>query len=86
MKIDHEVVGLFETCNTLDQLKEEIRQVFRLHHMDDSPRMVNTLIKGLMGGTIARLDESGQYLNPWRRKFLHPHQEATQPEPHRQAA
>lgn len=86
MKIDDEVAGLLETCATLDQLKEGIRQALRAHHTEDSPRMVNTLIKGLMGGTIARLDESGQPLNPWRRKFLHQNQEATQPEPLREAA
>ena len=84
MKFDDEIRLQFERCSTMEELKPALRRVIAKHGQDD--RLLKGILLGFFGGTVVKVDEQGVPLYPWRRKFLHQNQEATQPEPLREAA
>lgn len=69
MSIDEEYAALFETCDTYEQLVAEVKALYARHGYTD-PRIVNSSIRGLFGGTTAYTGPDGQYTDWRRRKFL----------------
>lgn len=86
MKLDDDLQQQFEQCQTLAELMTAVKKTLARHERDNSDKWVRFIIKSYCGGTCVEVDSDGQPLNPWRRKFFHPHQEATHPEPLREVA
>jgi hypothetical protein len=71
MSKDPRVEALYEHCNTLPELRQELAKILETDGMS-SEKWLGTMVTALFGGTTVYYQDDGQYANKWRRKFYKP--------------
>lgn len=84
MKLDDDLQQQFDRCQTFAELAVAVRNTLASHGRDSSDKWVRFIIKSYCGGTRVEVDDAGQPVNHWRRKFFP--QATTQSKSQHQAA